>query len=78
MAGSPYGTMLNILRADHAILDAAFTAHTVRHGCGDSCETRRVLRKAQVRIGEMLASEAAQGGRGRDYESIALAYTDEG
>jgi hypothetical protein len=33
MANSPYGSMKRILQADEAILDAAFTAHTVRHSC---------------------------------------------
>jgi hypothetical protein len=46
---SPYGSMKRILQADESILDAAFTAHTVRHGCKESgqCEARRAIRDAR-------------------------------
>jgi hypothetical protein len=78
MAG-PYGTMKRILQADESILDAAFTAHTVRHGCGESgqCEARQVLRDARASLRRMLSAEALQGGQGKDYESAALVYVDE-
>ena len=79
MAG-PYGTMKRILQADESILDAAFTAHTVRHGCGEGgqCEARQVLRDARASLRGMLSAEALQGGQGKDYESAALGYVDEG
>jgi hypothetical protein len=79
MADSPYGSMKRILQADEAILDAAFTAHTVRHGCGESsqCEARSVIKDTRARLRQMLSAEALQGGQGRDYESIALGYVDE-
>jgi hypothetical protein len=78
MAG-PYGSMKRILQADESILDAAFTAHTVRHGCGESgqCEARQALRDARASLRRMLSAEALQGGLGRDYESAALGYVDE-
>ena len=40
MAG-PYGTMKRILQANESILDAAFTAHKVRHGWGKAANVRR-------------------------------------
>ena len=72
------GATKRILQADEAILDAAFTAHTVRHGCGESsqCEARRVLKVARESLRRMLSAKTLEGGLGRDYESIALGYTD--
>jgi hypothetical protein len=66
MTKSPYGTMKRIPQADEAILGAAFTARTVRHRCGESSQY------ARASLRRMLSAEALQGGRGRDYESIAL------
>jgi hypothetical protein len=59
MSNSPYGTMTQILRADEAILDAAFTAHAVRHQCGSSagCEARRVIGDAREHLRKMLSGE---------------------
>jgi hypothetical protein len=59
MADSPYGSMKRILQADEAILDAAFTAHTVRHGCAenDDCEARRVLKDAHTSLRNLLAAQ---------------------
>jgi hypothetical protein len=76
---SPYGSMKRILQADESILDAAFTAHTVRHGCGESgqCEARRAIRDARSSLRHMLSAESLKGGRGKDYESAALGHVDE-
>ena len=65
MAG--HGTMKCILQADESILDAAFTAHTVRHGCGESgqCEARQVLRDTRASLRRMLGRSAARGPRER-------------
>jgi hypothetical protein len=49
--------MTQILRADESILDAAFTAHTVRHGCGEDCEARRVLEEARTSLRNLLAAQ---------------------
>jgi hypothetical protein len=67
MADSPCGSMKRILQADEAILDAAFTAHTVRHGCGESdkCEARRVIRDARTSLRHMLAAQTPVGSRTR-------------
>jgi hypothetical protein len=70
--------MLNILRADYC--DPRRPIHRT-HGAArlwESCEARRVLQDTRVSMGKMLASEAALSGGGRDYESMALGYTDEG
>jgi DNA-binding IscR family transcriptional regulator len=77
MTKSPYGTTTRILRADEAILDAAFTAHTVRHQCGPNgeCEARRVIGDAREHLRNMLASETLQTSR-PDYESVTTAYLD--
>jgi DNA-binding IscR family transcriptional regulator len=75
MSNSPYGTTTRILRADEALLDAAFTAHTVRHQCGSSagCEARQVIGDARERLHNMLASETLQSSR-PDYEPVTTAY----
>lgn len=56
MTGSPYSTLTDVLRADEAILDAAFTAHTVRHQCsaGSGCQARQVLQNALESIRKQL------------------------
>jgi hypothetical protein len=64
MAVSPYASKADILKADDAILDAAFTAHTVRHGCSEQggCDARRVLGDARDRLRVLLAAESAHSG----------------
>jgi hypothetical protein len=55
--------MLGILRADEAILDAAFTALTARGQCAEcgGCEVWRVLKNARTSIRDMPAPEALKG-----------------
>jgi hypothetical protein len=58
MSDSPYRSKTRIIQADEAVLDTAWTAHAVRHGCGHGreCEARRVIEDARDRLREMLAS----------------------
>ncbi len=65
MAASPCASKADILKADDAILDAAFTAHTVRHGCSEQggCDARRVLDDARDRLRTLLAAESVQAAR---------------
>jgi hypothetical protein len=61
-----YRTMADVLDADEAILDAAWTAHGVRHQCpaDGACEARQVLKAALAHIRELrvLNHEPAQAG----------------
>ncbi len=70
MAGSPYRTPADVLRADVTILDALLTVHTVRHGgaggcpANGGCETREVLRQTLDSVSRMLEREIAKGEAG--------------
>jgi|HubBroStandDraft_1064217.scaffolds.fasta_scaffold485347_2 hypothetical protein len=70
MAGSPYRTLADILRADVTILDALLTVHTVRHcGAGDcpangGCETQEELRQTFDSVSRRLEREIAKGEAG--------------
>jgi hypothetical protein len=67
MAGSPYRTTADVLRADVAILEALLTVHTVRHGgiggcpANGGCELARALRGMLDRFCDTLAREIAKG-----------------
>jgi hypothetical protein len=59
---SPYRKLADLLRADAATVDSAYTAHTVRHGCADgACEARRVLRETVDSLRAMVAREDWDG-----------------
>jgi DNA-binding IscR family transcriptional regulator len=60
MAGSPYATLADVLRADLTNQEHAFFDHASRHRCRDSeCETKRMLRTTRESIRERLARETA-------------------
>jgi DNA-binding IscR family transcriptional regulator len=74
---SPYGTMTDILRADEAILDAAWTAHTVRHQCkAGECDARKALQDGRSRIRQMLYNTTLQDKR-PDYTAAARAFDND-
>lgn len=63
---SSYRTTADILSADEAILDAAWTAHGVRHQCpaDGACEARQALSDALARIRELRSREAGSSASG--------------
>jgi hypothetical protein len=63
MSGSPYATLVGVLRGDVANLERAWFDHTSRHRCqpDGGCETRRDLRETLGLTRDRLAREIAKG-----------------
>jgi hypothetical protein len=59
MSESPYRSKARIIQADESILDTAWTAHTLRHGCGQNreCAARHVLQEARDKLRSILEDE---------------------
>lgn len=59
MSDSPYRNKARIIQADESVLDTVWTAHTVRHGCGQSrqCAARQVLEEARDKLRDILEND---------------------